>query len=235
MASLFEDLARSTSRPGWRQRYTLPLSIAVHVVVLLALIVVPLMATNVLPSPSEAIAFVRVVSAPPPPPPPPAVTARSKPAPPLTTGPPIEAPSAITLEAPPASPAGLTAVAGVPGGVGVAAPGGVGIQLGGPPPAPAAPSAPLRPGGDIQPPVKTVDVQPAYPPIAIAARVEGTVVIDATIAPDGRVTETKVLHSVPLLDAAAVAAVRQWRFTPTRLNGIPISIVMTVTVTFTLK
>jgi protein TonB len=52
------------------------------------------------------------------------------------------------------------------------------------------------------------------------------------IAENGSVRDVRVLRSIPLLDAAAVEAVRQWRFTPTLLNGQPVPIVMTVTVAF---
>ena len=60
-------------------------------------------------------------------------------------------------------------------------------------------------------------------------------IIEATIGRDGTVIETKVLRSVPLLDQAALDAVKQWRFTPTLLNGVPVPVVMTVTVNFTLE
>ncbi len=79
------------------------------------------------------------------------------------------------------------------------------------------------------------DVQPVYPPIAQAARVQGIVIIEATIGADGRITDTRVLRSIPLLDQAAVDAVRQWQYTPTQLNGVPVPVIMTVTVTFTLS
>jgi protein TonB len=49
------------------------------------------------------------------------------------------------------------------------------------------------------------------------------------------VTDAKVLRSIPLLDAAALDAVRQWVFTPTTLNGTPVPVIMTVTVNFTLQ
>jgi protein TonB len=55
------------------------------------------------------------------------------------------------------------------------------------------------------------------------------------ISCDGGVEDARVLRSVPLLDAAAIDAVRQWRFTPTLLNGVPVRVIMTVTVHFTLK
>jgi protein TonB len=61
------------------------------------------------------------------------------------------------------------------------------------------------------------------------------VIIEATIDPDGRVADAKVLRSIPQLDEAAVAAVRQWEFTPTNLNGVAVPVIMTVTVNFTLQ
>ncbi|NOT44387.1 MAG: energy transducer TonB [Acidobacteria bacterium] len=93
----------------------------------------------------------------------------------------------------------------------------------------------MRVGGNIKPPTKTKDVRPSYPPIAQSARVQGVVIIEATIGPDGRVADARVLRSVPLLDAAAIEAVRQWEFTPTLLNGQPVPVIMTVTVQFALS
>ena len=104
-----------------------------------------------------------------------------------------------------------------------------------PPPPPPPPPAPVRVGGNIKQPTKTKDVRPVYPAIAQSARVQGVVIIEATIGPDGRVQEAKVLRSIPLLDAAALDAVKQWQFTPTLLNGVPVPVIMTVTVNFTLQ
>jgi protein TonB len=78
-------------------------------------------------------------------------------------------------------------------------------------------------------------VRPVYPAIAQAARVEGVVIIETTIGTTGQVLNATLLGSVPLLDEAALAAVRQWEFTPTLLNGNPVAVVMTVTVRFTLQ
>lgn len=102
-----------------------------------------------------------------------------------------------------------------------------------PPPVPS--DAPIRIGGDIKEPRKLRDVRPAYPPDAYAARVQGVVILEAVIAPDGTVRDARVLRSVPLLDQAAVDAVRQWEFTPTYLNGVAVPVIMTVTVNFTLQ
>ncbi|MBM3821119.1 MAG: energy transducer TonB, partial [Acidimicrobiia bacterium] len=104
-----------------------------------------------------------------------------------------------------------------------------------PPPPPPPPAAPVRVGGAIKPPVKTRHVPPQYPPIAQSARVQGVVIIEATISTTGRVQDARVLRSIPLLDAAALDAVRQWEFTPTLLNGVPVPVIMTVTVQFTLS
>ena len=77
-------------------------------------------------------------------------------------------------------------------------------------------------------------MRPVYPPHARSARVEGSVILEAVIGPTGRVTDAKVLRSAPLLDEAAMEAVLQWEYTPTLLNGVPVPVIMTVTVNFTL-
>jgi protein TonB len=74
-----------------------------------------------------------------------------------------------------------------------------------------------------------------YPAIARSARVGGIVILETTIAEDGSVQDVRVIRSIPLLDAAAVDAVRQGRVTPSRLNGQPVRVLMTVTVSFTLN
>jgi protein TonB len=234
---MFGDVVESTIKLGSQKWYTVPLSILAHVVLFAAVIIIPLMATDVLPTPPTMMAFVGAAPPPPPPPPPP-------PAPPVAqpkvvpqqvnpNAAPIEAPKEIIPE--PAK-----GVEGVPGGVEGGVPGGVvGGVVGGlpeaPPPPPPPPSAPVRVGGNIKQPTKTKDVRPVYPPIAQSARVQGVVIIEATIGADGRVKEAKVLRSIPLLDQSALDAVRQWVFTPTLLNGVPVPVIMTVTVNFTLQ
>jgi len=95
--------------------------------------------------------------------------------------------------------------------------------------------APRRIGGDIKPPAKLKDVSPVYPPIAASAHVQGAVIIEATIDESGRITQTKIVRSIPLLDQAAVDAVRQWIFAPTLVDGRAVPVIMTVTVNFTLS
>jgi TonB family protein len=93
----------------------------------------------------------------------------------------------------------------------------------------------VRVGGAIRQPTKTKHVDPVYPSVAQFANVEGVVIIEATIGAGGKVEDAKVLRSIPLLDAAALTAVRQWEYTPTLLNGVPVPVIMTVTVNFTLQ
>ena len=84
-------------------------------------------------------------------------------------------------------------------------------------------------------PQRVHDVHPVYPPIAQSARIQGIVIIEATIGEDGQVINARVLRSVPLLDQAALDAVRQWKYMPTLLNGLSVPVIMTVTVTFSLS
>jgi TonB family protein len=91
----------------------------------------------------------------------------------------------------------------------------------------------VRVGGTIATPTKIVHVDPIYPAIALQAKVRGVVIAEVRIGTDGSVEDAKVLRSIPLLDEAALDAVRQWRFTPTLLNGQAVPVMMTVTVNFT--
>jgi TonB family protein len=127
-----------------------------------------------------------------------------------------------------------------------------GQATGAPPPPPPPPPAPIteataayrqaieahrpiRIGGAIATPMKVRDVKPIYPPIAQQARVQGVVIVEAVVDETGHVAATRVLRSIPLLDAAAVEAVEQWEFTPTLMNGVPTSVIMTLTVNFSLQ
>jgi len=103
-----------------------------------------------------------------------------------------------------------------------------------PPPSPP-PVTPVRVGGQIAQPRRTKGVQPTYPAAAQAARVQGVVILEATIGTNGKVQDAKVLRSIPMLDEPALEAVRQWEYTPTLLNGVPVPVIMTVTVNFELK
>lgn len=93
---------------------------------------------------------------------------------------------------------------------------------------------PVRVGGNIRPPARIAFVEPAYPAVARSAGVQGVVIIELVIGTDGAISNARVLRSIPLLDQAALDAVRQWRYEPTLLNGAPVPVIMTATVNFSL-
>ena len=266
----FEDLLDSSTRrtKEGKRKLTLPVSIAVHVLLLFAVVVLPYLRYNELPEPALGTVhafFVEPASGPPPPPPPPPAAPKAAVAAPKISKPkpviqeqsrftaPIEVPkemprvegvasAASALDSAPGAgvaggePGGVEG--GVPGGVAGGVPGGiVGGVLGGVPKeaAPPPPDKPVRVGGQIKAPRKVRDQPPAYPDVAKQARVEGVVVLEAVISPEGRVTDVKVLRGSPLLDDSAVNAVKSWVYTPTLLNGVPVPVVMTVTVSFKLS
>ena len=76
--------------------------------------------------------------------------------------------------------------------------------------------------------------QPKYPEIARDANVDGTVLVQALVGKDGRVKDTRVVKSIPMLDAAAVEAVRAWVFKPALSNNKPVAVWVAVPVKFTL-
>lgn len=240
---LFEDLIESdVVAHKTKQGYTLPVSIAIHAIVLLAVVVVPLLTSEELPEPTSVVKafFVEPAAAPPPPPPPPPPAPRPQTQPrPVSTPVPTEnkfqAPIETPEEVKPEEGIDLGVEGGVPGGVEGGVPGGVvGGVVGGLPDAPPPPQA-VRVGGQIKEPKKLKNVNPAYPDIAKQARVQGVVILECTISPQGKVTDVKVLRGIPLLDSAAIEAVKQWVYSPTLLNGVPVPVIMTVTVNFRLS
>ena len=100
-------------------------------------------------------------------------------------------------------------------------------------PPPVYGEASYRVHGNITPPRKIKDVRPVYPPIAVANDVHGGVVVEATIDADGRISDARVVQSIPLFDHSAINAVRQWEFEPTKVSGAPVPVVITVAVNFT--
>ena len=165
-----------------------------------------------LPEPAQHQPDLAFVEPPPPPPPPP--PARSKPEPSATI--PVHAtpPAGKALPAEKAPQSEKVAHKAVPA---------------------EQPVEAVRIGGSIPEPRKLKNVSPVYPPDAIQARVQGVVVLECTISTSGKVVKTRVLRGIPLLSEAAVAAVEQWEYTPTLLNGVPVPVIMTVTVNFKLS
>lgn len=78
-------------------------------------------------------------------------------------------------------------------------------------------------------------IEPKYPDIARRARIQGTVVIGALIGKDGRMVSLNVVSGHPMLVTAALDAVRQWRYRPYVLNGVPVEVDTRVEITFTLQ
>jgi protein TonB len=217
-----------------------PVSITLHVVAVIAMLIVPLTAevSWPVPAPLHRLAVATKVV-----PVPPEIVA-TVPAPRLAPNlPNVIAPT--TLEVPldvPTPPVGSFVPDLPPGGIGPIDP-----NLLGPPgvPVPRPPSPPVteakpaaqipRVGQGVREPKRIAGAPPEYPAFARNSRVQGVVILEAVINERGTIERVKVLKSVPLLDAAAIAAVKDWRYTPTLLNGAPISVLMTITMNFTLQ
>jgi TonB family protein len=92
----------------------------------------------------------------------------------------------------------------------------------------------IRVGGNVQAPNLIQKVDPVYPPLAVQARIQGTVHFTAIIGKDGRILNLQLIGGHPLLVQAAQDAVKQWVYKPTDLNGTPVEVVTQVDVQFTL-
>ena len=250
---MFDLILDKVDRPYRRRsKGATAASLVGHTVLVTLVFVLPILyATDSLPTVPVMMAFVVTAAeppAPPPPPPPPPSRASSavrQPAVPTSTNAdaaPIEAPPEITPE--PASPASAGSLRdGIEGGIEGGVLGGI---VGGlvtappspppppPPPPPPTSRGPIRIGGVVVAPALVRRVEPEYPIVAVAAQIEGMVILEATVDTDGRVQEVRILRSLGLLDKAAIDAVSRWRYAPLMLNGIPTRFVLTVTLNFRL-
>jgi periplasmic protein TonB len=104
-----------------------------------------------------------------------------------------------------------------------------------PPPPPIIKTERIKQGGVIQAANLIHEVNPIYPRLAVQSRVHGVVVLAAVISKDGTVESLRVISGHPLLNQAALDAVKQWLYRPTLLNGDPVEVETTITVTFTLQ
>jgi protein TonB len=226
--------------PSVRSRRAPIVSVFVHTVAIVVAIVLSIVGGDSLPAPHEALAYfelpVRIADVQLPPPPPKPRTALNEP----------QVPTVNSSAAPLVAPVGIREETGledrlidlergIDGGFAdsLSDTGTVALEL--PPPPPPAPPAPVRLHSGIRAPNKVLNVAPVYPELARRAGVEGIVILEATIDTQGQVVSATVLRSVPLLDQSAVDAVRQWKFSPALLNGVPVPVIMTVTVRFQLK
>jgi protein TonB len=247
---MFDLITGATERPlQERSPASKALAVVVHVVVVGGLVAVALtQGAKVLPTAPTIMAFVAPPPAPPPPPPPAPAAPKAphavEPSKPTSTGE-LPAPVDAQPEARP-EPDADRGVAGVEGGVeGGVVGGAIGGFVGGvmaepppplPLPAPKAPDAPVRIGGVIHEPSLVRRVEPVYPSMASVAQLTGLVILEAVVDKTGCVESVKVLRSRhPLLDHAAIDALKQWQYTPLVLNGTPVSFVLTVTFNFSIQ
>jgi periplasmic protein TonB len=151
----------------------------------------------------------------------------------------------------PAGPLGATIIgdAGPPTGDGIptiGVPEGIGrnlaplatVTIATPHPPAAVPKVEDKPrviGGDVQAAKLIRKIVPQYPPLARQARVSGTVRLTSVISKDGSVVQLQVVSGNPLLIPAALAAVKQWLYSPTFLNGQPVEVIAPIDVIFTLS
>ncbi len=241
---MFEELVVSSPHPSkTRKPMTVLFSALFQVLFVVILILIPLIYTEALPRTMMATLLV-APPPPPPPPPPPAPTqiVHVKPQVHLMDAGKLVAPKVIPKdikiikEDAPEMDQGMAG--GVPGGVAGGSMGGVigGVigGMGGPaPPRPA--QSRIKQGGNVTAASLINRVQPVYPPLARQTRISGTVRLHAIIGKDGSIQQLEVMSGHPLLQQAALDAVRQWRYRPTLLNGEPVEVDTTIDVIFSLN
>jgi periplasmic protein TonB len=235
---MFEDSTfESTGRIRTRSRRWMIATFTLNGSILLALVLIPLIYPEALPS--HALTFLLVAPAAPTQPPPPQTTVRQFHGTPEAAG--------SIIFAPPKIPIGITMVqdAGPAPDNGVIAMGpGTGIPGGDASPFAshrAAPAVRLQNKGAVH--VSSMVVEglliekrlPAYPPIARETRTEGTVVLQATISKSGTIENLRVISGPAMLQQAALDAVKTWRYRPYLLDGVPVEVETAVNVEFKLQ
>jgi protein TonB len=252
---MFESLAQITETNPGKRFVTVCTSIVLHFIGVIVVIIIPLVIFQKLPQ-SELLTFL--VAPPPPPPapvaPPPPPTMRST-ATKVTVVDPTKfvAPSSMPTAIPEASEeiqqfsagnfvGGMPS--GVSGGVAGAGVGGAGLTSGlisntstsvAPPPPPVKKREVYKIGGDLKESMLIKKVLPEYPPLAARMRLSDVVILTVTIDEEGNVSDVQVQKGNPILNEAAKKAVRQWKYSPTVLNGEPVPVIGTVKVIFSSK
>ena len=248
--TMFSDSLLEFGVQRKRKFFATTTSLIVNCLAIVAMLIIPLAFPEVLPK-AQLLTFL---VAPPPPPPPPAAAevqhvVRQIQTDMLNNGAlrtPTKIPQKIQMikeeEAPPPMPASGGVVGGVPGGI----PGG---QMGGvigsvisatsslaavPKFVPATPQR-IRISAGVTKGLLIQRIEPPYPTLARAARVQGDVVLSAVIDSNGHITNLLLVSGHPMLVPAAIAAVKQWRYKPYLLNGQPVEVETTITVIFTLS
>jgi len=242
-AQTFVDTQSSRNKP-----WTMAASLGIQSVALGTLLIIPLMHPEMLHPKFETPLWIPIRLKPEPPRP---VAPKGGAVAPTATPHVFTAPSSIPskvakiVEAMPDAPettgiyipgASAIGIAGMPTGA-------VSVALPDKPPAAKPPNpvqtkaadGPMRVGGSVQASRLLFGPKPPYPPIAKAARVQGTVKLQAVIAPDGRIRGLQAVAGPALLIKAAMDAVAQWRYAPTLLNGEPVEVLTEIDVNFTLN
>ena len=259
---IFKELPETFPKHDWYQKPSIISSIVFHVALITVLVVIPLLLPQSISHRELLITLVAPLGPPPaaaPPLPPPALAPVVRP---KAVIPPIQTPAPDALVMPVAIPSevariveepiasGSGVIGGVPGLPGrtsgsvlggilsantIASPPPVVVPPPPPPPPPQAAPAPARPvrvGGVVKEPRVVNLVPPVYPKMASLARVAGTVVLEAVVTVDGTVAEIRIVSGHPLLVDAAIAAVKQWQYEPTLLNGVPAAVILIAKVHF---
>ncbi len=239
---MFEDsLMESSGALSKRNPWTAALSFAMQAFVAGVLVLVPLIYTEALPWRQ----FARVLTEPAPP------AGLPSPAPAHVHGAQARPPFADSVRLPTSIPqriamlpdeaanvagSGAPDWVGVPGGTG---PGGPNSMIGNVIPVPpampeiVAPTK-VRVSSGVAQGLLLHETRPAYPPLALQARIQGTVVLQAVIARDGTVQNLRVVSGNPMLVGAALEAARLWRYKPYLLNEQPVEVDTQIVVNFTL-
>ena len=242
---MFEDsLIESGGKLKTKRGRTTALAVVVQVGIIIVMILIPLMFTEALPK-AMTMTFLAAPPPPPPPPPPPAAVKIVKQVETDIVNNQLRTPTKIPKkvemikeeDTPPPQMAGV--VGGVPGGV----PGGqmngvIGGIISSTPAAIPKVATPqrVRVSAGVTQGLKIKNVNPVYPQMAKIARVQGPVVLAAVIGKDGTIQGLHVLSTAsPLLNQAAIDAVKEWRYRPYILNGEPVEVDTQITVNFTLS
>jgi protein TonB len=238
---MFDDLVESTAvKKKTNKGWAVILSGLVQTFILGILVLIPLIYTEALP---KAMLSTLLIAPPPPPPPPPppqpVKVVTVKPVARLIQSGKLVQPRAIPKEVavfkeaelPPDVMSNTGQQGGVFGGIpGQGIIGGASL----PPPPKAAAPARIKQGGNVTAAAIVTQTRPLYPALARQARIQGNVVLHAIIDKEGKVAELQVISGHPLLVQSALDAVKQWRYKPTLLNGDPVEVDTTITVTFTM-
>jgi protein TonB len=234
---MFDDLVESTAvKKKTNKGWAVILSGLVQTVILGVLILIPLIYTEALPTAMLSTILIAPPPPPPPPPPPAPVKVVVKPVARLIQSGKLMQPRAIPKEVAVFKEAELppdvitnTQQGGVFGGIP-----GQGLSAALPPPPKAAAPARIKQGGQVTAAAIITQTRPLYPALARQARIQGNVVLHAIIDKEGKVAQLEVISGHPLLVQSALDAVKQWRYKPTQLNGDPVEVDTTITVTFTM-